>query len=168
MQRVKIKVKANEVVRFPGACVHCAYPAAETMPIRKRIDRVTRIIEVPVCENCSETLRKQSAAEERWQKLDYLLAGVAAVLTPWLVLWLLPFQSIPLIRWTLAIAVTVFVATAVHRLARRARANAALPAKKAIRESAAISYFSWRATTFQFTNEAFIKQFIELNQPSLM
>ena len=85
-QQVKVKVKAGQVVRFPGVCVHCASPAAEGMPVRKRIGRLTRLVDVPVCAACAQTLRRLSGEEERLQKIGYVVMGLAFVLAAVLVL----------------------------------------------------------------------------------
>jgi ABC-type Fe3+-siderophore transport system permease subunit len=50
----------------------------------------------------------------------------------------------------------------------RRRSQGARPKKKAILSSAAMSNFSWRAATFEFSNESFAKEFKELNRPNLM
>jgi hypothetical protein len=50
----------------------------------------------------------------------------------------------------------------------RASTQAELPSKRAIRQSAEIANFSWRATTFEFDNEKFAEQFRAMNEARLM
>jgi hypothetical protein len=53
-------------------------------------------------------------------------------------------------------------------LAQRAQWKAALPEKQAVRGSAKVTNFSWRATTFEFTNETFAERFEAMNESVLM
>lgn len=168
MNRVKIKVRPRNTVRFPGICVHCAEPAAGWMEVRKRIGRITRLIEVPLCSRCAGELRRQSGEEERLQKLGRLACVVLFLLALALLLLLMPARLALLLRLLTALLTATVLATVVYLWFRRARFQAARPEKKAIRNSASISNFSWRATTFEFNNETFAKRFRDLNETLLM
>jgi hypothetical protein len=88
-QTIKIKIDPNETMRFPGVCVHCTCPATESMVLEKKEGRTIRQVDVPLCDKCAPQLRRQSAAEERLQKLSRLLsivAGVATALTVFLLM----------------------------------------------------------------------------------
>ncbi len=150
-RRIKIKVRPQQTVSFPGICVHCSQPAPQTMTVRQRYGRITRLIDVPLCSRCAGELTRQSAEEERLQKMSWLLAGVLGLLG-------------------LAIALLVVggLAGTVLWGFRKPIANAALPEKQAIRQSVTIEAFSWRATTFAFENALFADRFRELNAPRLM
>ena len=73
-----------------------------------------------------------------------------------------------ILRLLIALLIGGGVTFGVFVFFRRAIGNAALPEKKAILQSAQIETFSWRATTFSFTNDAFTERFIDLNEPFLM
>lgn len=165
---VKIKVRPNQTLQFPSLCVHCAQPGAEKMMLRKRNGRITRLIDVPLCATCAQTLGRQSADEERIQKISWLVTGVVSLVALAVGLLLTPTALAFATRLLIALGITLLVALASLRLFRRAHANAALPAKKSILAAARITTFSWRATTFEFTNETFTERFRRLNENLLM
>lgn len=167
-QSVKVKAQPGHTLRFPEICVHCSRPASERMPVRKRQGRITRLIDVPICSNCSRELQLKSGEEERWQRLGLLatvgigiilfIAGVLVI--PGLVpLWL---------RLIAALIVATLAAAGVRSLFRQKSLAAARPQKKAILKSVRMVYFSWRATTFEFENDTFAQWFKKLNEPGLM
>lgn len=167
-QRVKVKVRPNQPLRFPGICVHCAQPASEWLGLRRQIGRVARLIDVPLCADCARELRRQSGEEERRQKLGWLISGLVFILA--LALGLL-FTSAALgfwLRLLLALALALLLGTAVFSLFRRLSDHAALPAKKAIRTAVVMADFSWQVTTFTFTNETFANRFRQLNESLLL
>jgi len=168
MNQVKIKVRPQETVQFPGLCVHCGQPAPASMPIRKRIDRTTRLINVPLCLDCAQELRRQSADEERLQKIGRLVSATLFLLTLAVVILLTPVSLAFILRLLTGLLAAAGVTAVSLHLFRRAQANAARPEKKAIRQSAQIAAFSWRATTFNFENETFTERFKEINEPLLM
>lgn len=166
--KVKVKIRPNQTLQFPGICVHCAQPAAERLELKKRIGRVTRIIDVPLCVDCAHQIQRLSAEEERWQKLGWLAGGIVFFLTLALVLL---FSSAALglaLRLLTALSLAALLGAAVAGLFWRVSRRAALPAKKAIYASAGITAFSWRATTFNFSNEIFAERFRSLNESSLI
>jgi hypothetical protein len=72
------------------------------------------------------------------------------------------------VRLLISLSVGALTGSVVLAYFRRIRAEAALPEKKAILASAHMVEFSWRATTFEFENEAFFDKFVELNRTELM
>jgi hypothetical protein len=166
-QQVKVKVKVGQVVRFPGVCVHCANPAGEGMTLRKRIGRLTRLVDVPVCVDCAQTLRRRSGEEERRQRIGYAATGLAFLLAAAVVYALLPPLAV-LLRGGAAVILGVLVASAVQAQLRGLALKAARPEKRMILESARLANFSWRATTFEFSNEAFVERFVDLNEQLVM
>lgn len=168
MTQLKIKVRPQQTVRFPGICVNCAQPAAEKLPLRKRLGRITRTIDVPLCRDCHRELNRQSGDEERLGQIGRLVAGVVLVLAAVLVLLLSPAEISLLLRLLVALALGVVLGQLTLLLFQRARQNAALPEKQAIRRSAQIVTFSWRATTFDFVNQTFAERFEAMNESLLM
>ncbi|MCB9419266.1 MAG: hypothetical protein H6667_05655 [Ardenticatenaceae bacterium] len=165
---IKIKVRPQKTIRFPGICVNCAQPAAEMMPLRKRLGRVTRTINVPLCRDCHRELNRQSGDEERLGKIGRLAAGAVFVLGAALVLLLTPGEISLLLRLLVALALGSMLAQLALLLAQRAQVKAALPEKQAIRQSARVITFSWRATTFEFVNQTFVERFEAMNESLLM
>lgn len=168
MAQIKIKVRPKQVIRFPGICVHCAQPAAETMPLRKRLGRITRMVDVPLCRDCRREVTRQSADEERLGKFGQLAAGAIFVVAATLILLLTPDEIALLLRLLVALALGLVLGQLTLLLFQRAQQNAALPEKQAIRRSAGIVRFSWRATTFEFVNQAFAERFEVMNESLLM
>ena len=167
-RRVKIKVRPQQTIPFPGICVHCSQPAPETMTVRQRYGRITRMIDLPVCSRCAGELNRQSAEEERLQKISWLVSGVLFLLGLAVALLLTPAGLSFGLRLLIALLVGGGLATAVLWGFRQPIAIAALPEKQAIQQSVAIEAFSWRATTFAFQNDLFADRFTELNAPRLM
>lgn len=165
---IKVKIRPQETLPFPGICVYCARPAAERMEVRRRIGRVTRMVETPLCLDCHRELHRLSALEARLQTIGRLAAGGALLLTLAVALLLIPAAMSFGLRLLLALLAGLIMAEGVALWFRRLALNVATPEKKAIREAAAIPHFSWRATTFDFTNETFAARFQQLNQPFLM
>lgn len=167
-RRIKIKVRPQQTVSFPGICVHCSQPAPQTMTVRQRYGRITRLIDVPLCSRCAGELTRQSAEEERLQKMSWLLAGVLGLLGLAIALLVSPAALSFGLRLLIALLVAGGLAGTVLWGFRKPIANAALPEKQAIRQSVTIEAFSWRATTFAFENALFADRFRELNAPRLM
>jgi hypothetical protein len=167
-ERVKIKVRAEQEVQFPALCVHCARPATEWMGLRRRIGRVIRLIDVPLCQECRQQLKRRSAEEERLQTLGRVVGLLFLVLTLALVLLLTPAGIA--FAWRLLIGLFCGLSAGgfVFLLLWRASRRAALPAKKEIYESACITDFSWRVTTFEFSNETFSERFQAINEHLLV
>jgi hypothetical protein len=166
--QVKIKVRHNQPVHFPPFCVHCAQPAAARMGLRRRIGRLTRMVDVPLCKECHYELRRRSAKEERLQKIGWLVSGVLFLLAVAFTLVFTPAEFGFALRLLLAALLALGLAGFVFWLFWRAGTQAELPSKRAIRQSAAIANFSWRATTFEFDNEKFAEQFRAMNEARLM
>jgi hypothetical protein len=167
-QRVKIKVRPNQTVRFPGLCVNCVQPATERMELEKRIGRRSRMVEVPLCADCASALRRQSGEEERRQRMGWLASGLVFLFTLAIVLLLTPAELQFMVRLFIALSLSLLTAVAIFLFFRRASLKVALPHKRAIYNSAHIANFSWRATTFEFANETFAERFRSLNEPLLM
>jgi hypothetical protein len=167
-QCVKLKIRAEQAVHFPGLCVHCAQPATEWMGLKRQIGRITRLIDVPLCHDCRQHLKYLSGEEERLQKLSRLLALLALVLTMAVVLLLTPAAMALVLRLLIGLLGGLAASEMMLILFRRAQLRAALPLKKEIQDSARIVGFSWRATTFEFANETFAERFRAINEPLLM
>lgn len=165
MDQVKVKIKPGQTLQFPGVCLHCLAPASERMTLRKRVGRITRLIDAPLCSDCAAELRRQSADEERLDKLGWLAAAAIFIVAFVLLFLLLPAGLLFLF---LAAALAILLAAGLYFYLRRAQERAARPQKQAIRAAARISHFSWRAVTLEFANERFARQFKSLNQAILM
>jgi hypothetical protein len=167
-QTVKIKLRPGQAAQFPAICTHCGQAAVAGMLLRRRIGRTTRLLEVPVCAACNQELQQLSAEEERLQKVGRLATGTAVLLAALLLLILLPSGLGGVFRLLVAFLLALLPAAAVFTYFKRATQAAARPAKKAILESARMAHFSWRATTFEFANDSFARQFRQLNESLLM
>lgn len=167
-RRIKIKVRPQQTIPFPGICVHCSQPAPETMTLRQRYGRITRLIDLPLCSRCAGELNRRSADEERLQKMSWLISGILFLLGLAITLLLTPVALSFGLRLLIALLVGGGLAVALLFGFRKPIANAALPEKQAIRQSVTIEAFSWRATTFAFENDLFADRFIELNGQRLM
>lgn len=165
---VKIKVQPDETVRFPGDCVHCLHPATGSMAIAKRNGRQLREVDVPVCAACLERLQRQSGEEERLVKISRLVTAVTFLALLILVLLVTAVGMGLWLRLLLALPIAAGAAYLVYRAFQPTIRMAALDGTKAVRDSAQIEAFSWRATTFTFTNETFAERFTELNHELLM
>lgn len=165
---IKMKVRPNQPIQFPALCVYCAQPGTEKLELRKRIGRVTRWVNVPLCVQCAQVVQKRSGDEERWQKIGWLVTAVLALLLLSIGLLFTPAGLAFGIRLLLALAAAGLTSWVMLRLFRRVVNQAARPEKKAVLASAAIQTFSWRATTFTFTNETFIERLKYLNHHLLM
>lgn len=168
MAQVKIKVRPKEIVEFPGICVHCGQPAPHTMTIRKRLSRVTRLIDVPVCPDCTAQLHRRSMEEERLNQLKYVVSGAAFLVTLFAVFVILPPGLTTAVRLLAGVMVGGVVTAVIFAIFRRQIHQVYLPEKKAVLQSARIKNFSWRATTFAFENEEFAQRFVALNESLLM
>lgn len=168
MSHIKVKVRPNQTIRFPGICVHCAQPATEAMQVKKRIGRATRLIKVPLCASCAHTLQRRAADEERWFKIGLLISGVIGLLILAVGLLITPVGWGMGMRLLFAFGASVIVGTAVFLLTTIQQKRVMLPEKRAILDAAHIETFSWRATTFEFRNQAFLERFKTINESSLM
>lgn len=162
--QVKLKVKAGQVVQFPGECVHCGNPAGATLTLRKRIGRVNRQIALPLCLDCSKELSRLSGDEERWRTLSWLAAGLAWFGLTLLGLLLLPAGLPVLLRLGLVVVPAGIIANIIRQNIQNSSLKRARPEKREILNAAKIITFSWRTTTFDFANEAFATKVITLNQ----
>ena len=138
------------------------------MSLRKRLGRITRTIDVPLCRDCRRELTRQSGDEERLGKIGRLAAGGVFVVAVFLVLLLVPAEITWLLRLLVALGLGVVLGQLALLLFQRTQQRAALPEKRAIRQSAQIVTFSWRATTFEFVNQTFAERFETMNESLLM
>lgn len=168
MKQARVKIKPSDTLTFPNICVHCGQPGTHTLRLRKRMGRVTRLIDVPLCADCHRDVSRRSGEEERRQKLGWLLSGVAALLALALGLLLTPASLNFWARLLLALLIGVGVGTAVTVAYQPWIRRAALPAKQAVLAAAKIETFTWRTTTFAFENEQFATRFRRLNEARLM
>lgn len=165
---VKVKVRPGGTVQFPGVCVHCLQPADQLMPIKKRSDRLTRLIDVPLCPDCHHEVHRQSGEEERLNRLGGVVSSLTAVIVFLAAILVLPGGFSFILRLAIAFALALIVALIILSYFRGKARAATLPEKRAILDSALMSDFSWRATTFEFTNEGFATRFENLNRSKLM
>lgn len=166
--QVKVKVKAGQKVVFPAGCIHCTTLATEKLRLRKRLGRVTRRIDVPLCADCLRELNRLSGDEERWRKISWLVTGLVAVVAAVIGLGLSPAGWVMPVRAIVALLLGLFFVRLTFAFFQRHTLQYARPEKQAIRSSAKIITFSWRATTFQFTNSDFLARFKALNGSRLM
>jgi hypothetical protein len=138
------------------------------MPIRHRVGRRTRLLDVPVCPECLAALQQQSAAEERTIRLSWLLTGAAALLGMLLGWFLLPASLLVGLHLAAALGLGVALGTTVWTWSRRDLTAKARPEKQDVLASARIVHFSWRAATFEFANESYAEAFTALNKDRLM
>ena len=155
-------------MQFPNICVHCGQSAHNQMEIRKRIGRVKRFVAVPLCDTCQQEITRQSGDEERLTKISWLAMGLVFVLVLALSLLLLPAEMGVFLQWGASLMLAGTAVALIHLLFRKPIFNAAREEKKAILQSARITTFSWRATTFEFMNKTFAERFITLNESMLM
>lgn len=167
-QSVKVKVRPGGTVQFPGICVHCSRPAGERLLLKKRRGRLTRLIDVPLCDQCAAELGRQSGEEERIGRLGQFVTIVVGLLALILGYVLSPSGFPVVIRLAIASVLAVIAGRVVFAFFRRKSLAAAHPEKLAILDSAQMTHFSWRATTFRFDNEEFARQFTQLNELRLM
>ena len=166
--QIKIKVRPNEVIRFPNTCINCSRPASDSMKLSRRDGRVARQVDVPLCDQCAGQLQRESREEERLRKLSSLIITTAGILAAILLLFLLPSGMGFGLRLILALIGAVLIALFIRVLLQGLIQRAALPEKKAIWGSAHMESFSWRTTTFVFSNESFVECFNELNKSLLV
>ncbi len=166
-KQIKLKVQVGQTIRFPNQCVYDQAPAAGFMSVQHRAGRRTRLVDVPVCESCQAELNRLSAAEQRQQRLGWLAAAAAGLATAGAAWLLLPL----LLTWlkvVIAAGIGCAISAAILTWFRNRLPRAARPEKKAIREALKIVHFSWRAVTFEFTNDAYADRFASLNKNQLM
>ena len=167
-QRVKVKIRPSGTLLFPNTCAKCSLPAVERMTIRKRIGRLTRTIEVPLCVDCYRELQRESAEEERMRSFGRLGAIAGGLLLFIILIIVLPDGLSILWRILSGALISAALAALIYIYFDRRRRQGARPEKVAIRSSASMPEFSWRATTFEFKNDAFAERFEELNKQDLM
>jgi hypothetical protein len=167
-QSVRVKIRPDNNLKFPGICVHCGQPAGERMTISKRKGSVTRLIEVPVCIDCFQEFNRRSWAEERWQRIGLLVTGATAIAVLALGFILLPSALPVWLRLLAGIILAGLVSLGLRGIFMQRSAEVARPEKKTVLEAAKMVNFSWRATTFHFSREDFSEQFSRLNEQQLM
>lgn len=166
--KVRVKVRPEQRLRFPVICAHCGRAATENMKIGKRKGTTTRLIKIPVCSECYQTVTRKSWAEERWIRLGKVATiGVAFVI---LVtgFFLLPAEFPGWFRFSSAAILSLLIASGLRGIYLQRSAEMAHREKKAILRSAKITDFSWRITTFFFSRDDFSEHFTDLNQEKIM
>jgi hypothetical protein len=167
-QSVKVKVRPGHTLAFPAICVHCSRPASERMTLKKRRGRLTRLIDVPLCDQCAAELSRESGEEERLGRLGRFVAALAAIAILVLALVLLPGGMSLLLRLLIVVLLSLLAGLLVLAYFRRRSLAAAHQEKLDILASASLAHFSWRATTFHFDNDDFARRFASINQSQLM
>lgn len=166
-ERVKVSVRPGEAVRFPAICINCGQAATKSRRLSQRQGRVTRLVDVPICADCTAALQRLSGDEERWRRLAWLAAGLVAILVFALSMVLGPSLFLAA-RLLLSLLLALMLALVVLLALRRHGLTYARPEKRAILEAARLIAFSWRTTTFEFSNAQFVERFRFLNEPELM
>jgi len=167
-QTVKVKIRPGNSLEFPAICVHCSREASEQMPLKKRRGRLTRLIDVPLCDQCAAELRRKSGEEERLGRLGRFVAVIAGVLALVAGYLLSPNGMSPLLRLVVALVLGSITGLSVLAYFQRRSLAAAHAEKLAIIDSAKMTDFSWRATTFRFDNDDFAQRFASINESRLM
>lgn len=166
--RVKVEIQPGERVRFPNQCVSCGHPATSMLRLRKRRERMTRELEVPLCADCRHEVDRLSGDEERWLRIGWLFSAVAFVLAlivaQFLLLGWLPFLP----RLVLAILAAGGIGVVVFLAFGRRRLRHARPQKLAVLNAVRLQDFSWRATTLAFADEEAARRFVALNREKIM
>jgi hypothetical protein len=165
---VKIKVKPGETILFPASCVNCGREAELGLTLYKRDAGLQRSIKVPLCNDCQQELRRKSAAEERLERIGFVVAAAFGLLFFVLVLLLLPANLSTWLKIIAAVILAAFIAMAVLGLFLRKSKQSARPEKLNIKNAARISEFSWRAMTFEFRDEQYAESVCRLNEPQIM
>lgn len=138
------------------------------MPLQARRGRLTRLIDVPLCQQCAAELRRKSGEEERLERIGRLAAALAGIAILILSLLLTP-NGLPFVLWLL-VAIVLSIGTGLLVLAyfRKRSLVAANPEKLAILASVKMTHFSWRAATFEFDSDEFARRFESMNHSRLM
>ncbi|NLF63065.1 MAG: hypothetical protein GX579_00535 [Chloroflexi bacterium] len=165
---VRVRVRPGEELRFPAACVHCGQPARPALPLRRRLGRVTREVDVPLCDDCQQEVRRLSGDEERRRKLGWLAAGLAFLIVFLVLFFLLPSGFPVALRLLLPLGLAALTAGALYTVFRRSSLQYARPEKQAILAAAQLAGFSWRTMTLAFADEAYARQFADLNESQLI
>lgn len=165
---VKVKIRPGHALAFPANCVHCSRPATEKMLLKKRRGRLTRLIDVPICDQCAAELRRQSGEEERLERIGRFVGLLAAILTLILAFALSPDGMLFVLRIFIAAVLSALAGLLLLSYFRRRSMSAAHQEKLAILASARLTHFSWRAATFRFDNENFARRFASMNESRLM
>lgn len=167
-QLVKVKIRPEGNLKFAAICSNCGQPTDDSMAISRRKGTVTRIIDVPMCDNCLASASRRSWAEERLSLVGRLASvlffigffvGGYIFLPEALQLWL---------RLLTAGILAMLVGIGIFGIFRQRSAEMARPEKKAVLSAVQIYDFSWRATTFRFRRKDVAGKFTELNQEHLM
>lgn len=144
------------------------------MRIGKRRGQTIRSVYVPVCEACGRELNLKSGEEERLVRIGLVAAVLVGLIILFAGLLILPslisiVRLFPIwLRLIFSVALAVPVVIAVWQLFKRRSLRAAKPIKLAVLNSARMTHYSWRATTFEFENDVFAERFNELNESNLM
>jgi hypothetical protein len=165
---VRVRVRPGQELRFPAACVYCGQPAEPALRLRRRIGRVTREVDAPLCADCQQEVRRLSGDEERWQKLGRLAAGLAFLVLFLLLFFLIVPGLLLGLRLLLALAIAGLAGAAAYSAFRRRSVRYARPQKQAILAAARLDGFSWRTMTLAFADEDFAQRFAALNEPDLI
>jgi succinate dehydrogenase/fumarate reductase cytochrome b subunit len=113
-------------------------------------------------------LQRKSAEEERFEKIGKFVAIGMLLFGTAVTLLLTPAQLSFMTRLMGSLFIGLLSGTAVYALFHHLSNRATLPQKKAILNTAHITSFSWRTTTFAFTNETFTERFKSINKSLLM
>jgi len=166
--KVRVKVRPEHHLKFPAICAHCGQPATENMKIAKRKGTTTRLIKIPICSDCFQTVSRKTWAEERWLRLGKVVTIAVGIATLVAVYFLLPTEFPGWFSLASAAILSLLIALGLRGIYKQRSADMAHPEKKAILRSAKMLNFSWRVTTFVFSRNDFSERFSELNKEKLM
>jgi hypothetical protein len=160
-QRLILRVRPGESVRFPNRCIACGGPPQERLTLKKRHGQLTRKVEVPLCGDCARQLSRRSGEEERRLRVVRIVSAITGLF----VLIILTLTGLePLwLRLTVAFIGATIAAALAHHSGMRWVSKAKLPEKRAVLEAVQITDFSWRDMTLVFENPAIFNEVRELN-----
>lgn len=165
---IRVKVRPDHRLKFPAICAHCGRSATQDLKIAKRKGTTTRLIKIPICIECYQTVSRKTWAEERWLRLGKVATISVAILIMVAGYFLLPTEFPGWFRLISTAILSLLIALALRGIYRQRSADMVHPEKKAILASAKILNFSWRVTTFFFSRMDFAERFTELNEDKLM
>lgn len=163
---VTVKARPGDPIRFPNLCVNCAAEAQQIMEIERRAGRLTRLVEVPLCQACYRQLHLRSAREEQLQRLGRVLLFLFFAIALAAILLVTPASLGFALRAALAIALALLPTAVGYYFLQRALRQARLPQKVDVLSAVTIQEFTPQAVTFAFDNEDVAGQFLELNEPA--
>jgi len=110
---LKVKVKPGKTLIFPAECVHCSRPVTSRMQLRKRKGRLTRLIDVPLCETCAGELKRRSFQEERLARVSWVAAVAVTLASLIFIILLLPSGLVTWLKVLIALFLSLGIGAAI-------------------------------------------------------